>query len=212
VSRYSSRVATKSGGQREQVGELGSTSTASLDGAASDMPRTSAASTGTGTSTTTSTSARISVPPGDAYTLTDVVARLRRVLRASIRADYPWESLPMAQVELLQSLAESAPARVGDLAVRLRLAPSTVSGLISQMMTAGLVVRGTDPADRRVAVVELSPHGQRQLADWHAAHRNRIATALDELDPGDRAAIDAALPALSRLVDRLAEPRPEPRG
>jgi DNA-binding MarR family transcriptional regulator len=143
--------------------------------------------------------------PADGYALTDVVARLRRVLRASIRADYPWESLPMAQVELLQSLAEAAPARVGDLALRLRLAPSTVSGLISQMMAAGLVERGTDPADRRVAVVELSPDGRRQLAGWHAAHRERIAAALGGLDPADRAAIDAAVPALSRLVDRLAE-------
>ena len=55
----------------------------------------------------------------------------------------------MAQVELLQSLADHSPARVGDLAARLRLAPSTVSGLISQLMTAGLVLRGTDPGDRR---------------------------------------------------------------
>lgn len=143
--------------------------------------------------------------PAGAYALTDVVARLRRVLRASIRADYPWESLPMAQVELLQSLADAAPARVGDLAVRLRLAPSTVSGLITQMMAAGLVDRSTEPTDRRVAVVELSEHGRRQLADWHAAHRERIAAALSDLRPQERAAIEAALPALSQLVDRLAE-------
>jgi len=164
------------------------------------------------TGTAAGTNPDVPVPPGDAYTLTDVVARLRRVLRASIRADYPWESLPMAQVELLQSLSDASPARVGDLATRLRLAPSTVSGLISQMMTAGLVERGTDPTDRRVAVVELSVNGRSQLAGWHAAHRERIATALDDLDPGDRAAIDAALPALSRLVDRLAEQRRDGRG
>jgi DNA-binding MarR family transcriptional regulator len=143
----------------------------------------------------------------EAYALTEVVARLRRVLRASIRADYPWESLPMAQVELLQSLADGSPARVGDLATRLRLAPSTVSGLISQMMASGLVERGTDPADRRAAVVELSAHGRRQLADWHAAHRRRIADALGELDTAKRAAIEAALPALSDLVERLAAQR-----
>jgi len=40
----------------------------------------------------------------DAWLLTELVTRLRRVLRASIRTDYPWESLPMAQVELLQRL------------------------------------------------------------------------------------------------------------
>jgi DNA-binding MarR family transcriptional regulator len=142
-----------------------------------------------------------------AYALTEVIARLRRALRASIRSDYPWESLPMAQVELLQSLAEHSPARVGDLAARLRLAPSTVSGLISQMMAAGLVERGTDPGDRRAAVVELSVDGRRQLADWHSAHRRRIADALGDLEAGERAAIDAALPALSRLVERLSVQR-----
>jgi DNA-binding MarR family transcriptional regulator len=148
-----------------------------------------------------------SAPPADARGLTDVVARLRRVLRTSIRADYPWESLPMAQVELLQSLAESAPARVGDLAGRLRLAPSTVSGLISQMITAGLVERGTDPNDRRVAVVALSEAGARQLGEWNAAHQRRIAGALADLEPAERAAIGGALPALSRLVERLAAQR-----
>ena len=145
----------------------------------------------------------------DARGLTDVVSRLRRVLRSSIRTDYPWESLPMAQVELLQSLAESAPARVGDLAARLRLAPSTVSGLISQMITSGLVERGTDAHDRRVAVVGLSEAGGRQLAEWNAAHQRRIAGALAELEPAERAAIDGALPALPRLVDRLAAQRDE---
>jgi DNA-binding MarR family transcriptional regulator len=156
---------------------------------------------------TTSVGAGDGVESGVGYALTDVVARLRRVLRASIRADYPWEALPMAQVELLQSLADSAPARVGDLAQRLRLASSTVSGLISQMMNAGLVERRTDPGDRRVAVLELSADGRRQLAGWHAAHLERITAALGQLAPADRVAIDAALPALSRLVDRLAEQR-----
>ena len=150
-------------------------------------------------------------PRGDARRLTDVVARLRRVLRASIRADYPWESLPMAQVELLQSLAETAPARVGDLAARLRLAPSTVSGLISQMINAGLVERGTDTRDRRVAVVALSEAGREQLTEWNAAHRRRIAAALAELDPAEREAIDDALPALARLVEQLAQQRDEAR-
>ncbi|MBR7835730.1 winged helix-turn-helix transcriptional regulator [Actinospica durhamensis] len=150
-------------------------------------------------------------PQGDARRLTDVVARLRRVLRTSIRADYPWESLPMAQVELLQSLAETAPARVGDLAARLRLAPSTVSGLISQMINAGLVERGTDTRDRRVAVVALSEAGREQLTEWNAAHRRRIAAALAELDPAEREAIDDALPALARLVEQLAQQRDEAR-
>lgn len=138
-----------------------------------------------------------------AYQLTDVVTRLRRALRTSIRTEYPWESLPMAQVELMQTLSEYSPARVGDLASRLRLSASTVSGLISQLMAGGLVVRGTHQDDRRVAVVELTAAGVEQLAGWQAAHQRRIGGALDKLADGDRAAVIAALPALANLVAHL---------
>lgn len=145
---------------------------------------------------------------GDEHDLTEVVARLRRALRASIRTDYPWESLPMAQVEVLQSLAEHSPARTRELAGRLRLAASTVSGLLTPMISAGLVARGTDPLDRRVAVVQLSEAGRVQLAAWNEAHRRRIADALGALTPLERTAIDNALPALAHLTEQLAANTP----
>ncbi len=109
----------------------------------------------------------------------------------------------MAQVELLQVLAEHSPARVGDLAARQRLATSTVSGLIGQMITAGLVARATDPADRRVSAVTLTEAGHAQLAAWTRAHERRLEAALTRLDAADRAAVRAALPALSRLAEHL---------
>jgi DNA-binding MarR family transcriptional regulator len=142
----------------------------------------------------------------DARLLTDAVTRLRRALRASIRSDYPWEKLPMAQVELLQVLGEHSPARVGDLAVRRRLAASTVSGLIGQMISSGLVAREVDPADRRASVVTLTDAGREQLSSWTEAHERRLDAALHALDAGDRAAVRAALPALFHLAEYLGEP------
>ncbi|NEA59646.1 MarR family transcriptional regulator [Streptomyces sp. SID13666] len=139
----------------------------------------------------------------DARLLTEAVTRLRRALRASIRTDYPWETLPMAQVELLQVLAEHSPARVSDLAARQRLATSTVSGLIGQMITTGLVARDVDPADRRASVVTLTDAGHAQLTAWADAHERRLDTALAALDDTDRAAVRAALPALYRLAEHL---------
>jgi DNA-binding MarR family transcriptional regulator len=151
-----------------------------------------------------------SSPSGDGHQLTEAVTRLRRSLRASIRTDFPWEALPMAQVELMQTLAEDAPARVSDLAERLNLANSTVSGLVSQMIGTGLVIRETDSADRRAAVVTLSAAGRQELAGWQDAHEQRIGAALDRLAPADRAAVTRALPALNRLAALLAEPPPPP--
>lgn len=139
----------------------------------------------------------------DMHQLTDVVNRLRRALRTSIRSDYPWETLPLAQVEMLQTLAEASPARVSDLATRMRLATSTVSGLIGQMLALGLVERSIDPADRRQSAVTLSEPGKAQLADWQRAHELRLTAAVHGISDSDRAAISAALPALDRLVAQL---------
>jgi len=142
----------------------------------------------------------------DAQQLTDVVTRLRRALRTSIRTDYPWESLPMAQVELLMALEDHAPAKIGRLAELQRLAPNTVSGLVQQLVEAGLASRETDPADRRVARVTLTEAGHIQLAEWKAAHERRIGSALDRLDAADREAIMVALPGLDQLVEQLTKP------
>ncbi len=151
-------------------------------------------------------SGSVAVTTPDAHLLTEVVTRLRRALRASIRTDIPWEALPMAQVELLQTLAEAAPARVSDLAERLHLANSTVSGLIAQMIDTTLVQRQTDPDDRRAAVVTLTATGQAQLAEWEQAHEQRIGLALEQLPARDRHAIIEALPALGRLTQLLNQP------
>jgi DNA-binding MarR family transcriptional regulator len=146
----------------------------------------------------------------DAQQLTDVVTRLRRALRTSIRTEYPWESLPMAQVELLMALADHAPAKIGQLATLQRLAPNTVSGLVQQLVEAGLASRETDPADRRVARVSLTEAGHRQLDEWRAAHERRIGSALDRLPPADREAIIHAMPGLDLLVEQLTKPNEPP--
>lgn len=139
----------------------------------------------------------------DAWEFTDVVTRLRRVLRASVRGDFPWESLPMAQIEILQRLAEEPDLRVSDLAARHRLAANTVSNLVQQLVTAGLAERRPAPEDRRAVAVRLTDLGHQRLGEWLAAHERRLAGALDELERDDRRMILAALGPLTRLVDRL---------
>lgn len=143
-------------------------------------------------------------PPAlDAWLLTDVVTRLRRVLRASIRTDYPWESLPMAQVEILQRLRDEPGLRVNDLAVRHRLANNTVSTLIQQLVVAGLVTRTEDRADRRAVHLRLTSAGLAMLDAWQDAHQKRLRSAMGRLARADRDVVTAALPALSRLVKQL---------
>jgi DNA-binding MarR family transcriptional regulator len=137
--------------------------------------------------------------------LTDAVTRLRRALRSSNRTHYPWEALPMAQVELLQTLAATGPLRVGELAARQRLAPNTVSGLVGRLLESGFVDRQNDPGDRRTARIGLTEAGVRQLGDWQRAHERRLAAALAAISPEDSAAVLNALTGLERLAAALGE-------
>ncbi|WP_308465486.1 MarR family winged helix-turn-helix transcriptional regulator [Rathayibacter soli] len=139
----------------------------------------------------------------DAWSLTLIITRLRRTLRASIRSEYSWESLPMAQVEILQGLAARPGQRVNELAERHRLAKNTVSTLIQQMVLADLVVRSADTHDRRAVRLSVSAHGLSVLEDWLHSHERRFGAALDRLGAADRRSVLGALPALSRLVDEL---------
>ena len=143
--------------------------------------------------------------PTDVAGLTDAVTRLRRALRASIRTAIDWETLPMAQVEVLLSLADHSPARVSDLAERLHLAPSTASGLVALLLRAGLVGRDVNPDDRRASVVTITPVGADELRKWTQAHVARIGDALDALPAGQRQAVIDAVPALRALATALVD-------
>lgn len=142
-------------------------------------------------------------PGARARELTDVITRMRRALRRSIRLDYPWEARPMAQIEVLQMLQDTGPIRLRDLAERLNLAQSTVSSLVGRLLTAGLVQRATDQHDRRAARIQLTPAGQQHLGEWDDAHRQRLGRALRSLAAADRSKVQDALPALGRLADAL---------
>src|SRR5450830_67154 len=138
-----------------------------------------------------------------ALSLTGVIARLRRVLRSSVRQEFPWESLPMAQVEVLQRLADEPGLGVSGLASRQRLAVNTVSNLVQQMVVAGLVERLTRPGDRRSVSLSLTAEGTDVLDAWQAANDRGLGQALRRLPAASQQAIEDALPALAALAALL---------
>lgn len=144
-------------------------------------------------------------PTSSTAGLTEVITKLRRALRTSIRTEYSWESLPMAQVELMQTLAEAGELRVGDLADVMLLAPNTVSSLVRQAVASGRAERVKDPEDGRVAIVRLTEEGSAQLRAWMMAHESRLGVALAELSAKDRSDVLRAIGALDRLTAKLNE-------
>lgn len=146
---------------------------------------------------------RTSETATDARLLSDVVSGMRRALRTSMRTDFPWETLPMAQVEILQRLDEEPGLRLNEVAARQRLAKNTVSTVVQRMVDAGLLSRSVDQADRRAVHLSLTSLGRNVLDGWKEAHESRLQEALHMLAPGDQRAIARSLPSLAKLVDEL---------
>jgi DNA-binding MarR family transcriptional regulator len=141
--------------------------------------------------------------------LMTVNAAMRRVVRRRLREDVPPRLRP-AQVELMVVVGGSPGISVAAAARELRLADNSVSTLVNQLLTAGMLRRETDPGDRRAVRLELTPAAQRHIADWRDRRARMVGARLADLSDDDRAAIGAALPALRRLVAGLQEP--EARG
>jgi DNA-binding MarR family transcriptional regulator len=151
----------------------------------------------------------VTVTVGLAEGLMPAVVALRRAVRRRTRERMDVPALPPAQMELLRAVQDSPGIGVAAVARQLRLADNSVSTLVRTAIADGHVRRSPDPADRRAARLELTDAAQERLRRWRAARTDVVGQALARLDPADHAALEAALPALHRLLDAVEETAPD---
>jgi DNA-binding MarR family transcriptional regulator len=82
----------------------------------------------------------------------------------------------------------------------LHLAANTVSTLVDQLIDLGMVVRDTDPDDRRAARLWLTDSATQRLAAGRQARMQLMARVVAGLSVAERDALAGALPALRALV------------
>ncbi|MFE2989667.1 MarR family winged helix-turn-helix transcriptional regulator [Streptomyces sp. NPDC059262] len=144
---------------------------------------------------------------GLADSFADVLAAVQRLSRRRLRHGLSAPPLRGAQVELLRLVVDRPGIGVSAAARDLRLAGNSVSTLVNQLVKAGLLRRETDPSDRRSALLYATPAAAARLSDWQVRRGTLMREQLAVLDPADRAALAAALPALRKLADNLHEDR-----
>nr|WP_051945594.1 MarR family transcriptional regulator [Streptacidiphilus rugosus] len=130
---------------------------------------------------------------------------IQRLVRRRLRAGLAQPRLRGAQVELLRLVSARPGLRVSEAAQELFLAGNSVSTLVNQLVTAGLLRRETDPDDGRAARLHARPEGAARLAAWDARRGALLADQLGRLDESDRQALTGAIPALRRLAEGLRE-------
>ena len=125
-----------------------------------------------------------------------VVTRLARQLRQRAVVD-----LTPSQISALATIDRSGPVTLGELAALERVQPPSVTVVVTRLEDKGLVVRRTDPRDRRVSRVETSKDGRKLLARSRSRKDAELDRRLRSLTDEDRATLAAAASILERLVE-----------
>ncbi|MDT4904908.1 MAG: hypothetical protein QOH52_2924 [Pseudonocardiales bacterium] len=109
-------------------------------------------------------------------------------------------NLPRGHAWLLGRLEGCGPVRLGELAAVLGIDNSTLTPQTQRLERDGLVVRETDPADGRAALVRITRAGRQLLARLHSSRRALLDEQLSTWPDDDRA---RAAAILSRLAAAL---------
>ncbi|MGC9668101.1 MarR family winged helix-turn-helix transcriptional regulator [Planosporangium sp. 12N6] len=135
----------------------------------------------------------------------DTASGLRRLVRRRLRPTMPGPALRGAHIELLRVVNDQPGIGVKAAARVLHLADNSVSTLVNQLVSAGLLQREVDPADRRAARLAPTDAARQRLRQWRSGRDRIVGTALSRLPAEDVRTIETALPALRRLLRELEE-------
>lgn len=127
-----------------------------------------------------------------ARSITQVRLHERLLRLAGVRLDRAGATL------LFKLSAKGDQLRITDLAEILAVDTPTVTRKVQQLERDGMVVRQTDPDDRRASRIGLTPAGRRTIERVRRARRSWLGQLLQDWDDDD-------LSALAHLLGRFAE-------
>jgi DNA-binding MarR family transcriptional regulator len=132
----------------------------------------------------------------DVARLRTALLRLSRRLRRHEVAD-----LTPTQLSALATVARDGPMKLGDVAAAERIAPSTLTRLVSALEERGYVERAPVPGDARASLLSVTELGTSMLDRIRQETTSMLAANLRTLPADQLAALAAALPALEHLSD-----------
>lgn len=103
------------------------------------------------------------------------------------------------------SVLLAGPRTLGELAEAEQVSAPTMSRIAAGLVSSRLARRLSHPSDRRSVRLEMTPAGRALIEAGRQARVERLAAALAELGPEERAALEKALPALEQVALALLQ-------
>jgi DNA-binding MarR family transcriptional regulator len=139
----------------------------------------------------------------EAAELLAAIGAVRRVARRAVGAAAYAEPLPPARSELLRLAARRPGIGVAEAAAELRLAPNSVSTMVSKLTEDWLLSRDRGETDGRSVRLTVTDAGAARIEQWRDIRTDLAGRALERLTQADRRAPAAAIPVLARLAGQM---------
>ena len=104
--------------------------------------------------------------------------------------------LTMPQLKVVLLLFLNGPTRMSDIASALGVSLATATGVVDRLVERDIVVRESQPEDRRVVLCRLSEKGQKMIGGLWQLARDRTKELLQAAAPSQLQLITEALEAL----------------
>lgn len=121
-------------------------------------------------------------------------------LARELRKETEQLGITARQATLLWLVRRSPGLSLAELAAEEGISPPALSGHVDRLERAGLIERVRSTDDRRRVGLRLTEEGARLLRRVRARRTTWLADRLGMLEPTELEAIEAAVPALQRLL------------
>ncbi len=134
-----------------------------------------------------------------------IIPLVMRTVAAELRAA---GELPAPAHFGLLTILGNQPRTLSELALIQGVSLPTMSNSISTLVQRGWVKRSSPALDRRVVLIEVTPHGRATLERVSRAAETHLAELLATLDPTSRRRLQAGLAVLRRVFAASPTARP----
>jgi DNA-binding MarR family transcriptional regulator len=128
--------------------------------------------------------------------LRPVLLRLARELRKETEQ----LGVTARQATLLWLVKRSPGLSLAELAAEEGISPPALSGYVDRLERAGLLERVRSSEDRRRVGLRLTDEGVKLMRRIRARRTTWLAERVQRLEPAERDSVQAAIPALKRLL------------
>jgi len=105
------------------------------------------------------------------------------------------------KIACLLALLEGGPIALSQIARKIMVNSSTLTGIIDRLENKGLVARTRTSQDRRVITIELTPAGRDLAENAPPPIQMKIVEGLKQLEEEEREQIIQALSKLAEMID-----------